>query len=152
MAPNIDSRTEMKQSSKAAKGLTLIELLVVIAIIAILAALLLPVLSSAKAKAQRMTCVNHLRQLSLAVRMYSDDSRDAAPSPGAVAWRDMDSLLFGLQDAHEELRWLEWRVVPPRPVVRLPGGGFQYQLPFHEPASLIPAATGQEEHARFARV
>src|SRR5262245_43358189 len=65
---------------KAKTGFTLIELLVVIAIIAVLAALLLPVLSSAKAKAQRTTCTNNLRQINLAVRMYADDANDTSPS------------------------------------------------------------------------
>jgi prepilin-type N-terminal cleavage/methylation domain-containing protein len=61
---------------------TLIEMLIVIAIIAVIAALLLPVVSGAKRKARRLTCTNNLRQISLGVRMYSDDSRDASPSPG----------------------------------------------------------------------
>ena len=58
----------------------MIELLVVIAIIGILAALLLPVLSATKARAQRTVCLNNLRQINLGVRMYSDDSADKAPS------------------------------------------------------------------------
>jgi prepilin-type N-terminal cleavage/methylation domain-containing protein len=61
------------------RAFTLIELLVVIAIIAILAALLLSVLSRAKASAKRTVCVNNLRQIALGVRMYADDSNDAAP-------------------------------------------------------------------------
>jgi len=50
------------------------ELLVVLAIIAILAALLLPALSRAKMKGQRIACLNNLRQLSLGCKMYADDS------------------------------------------------------------------------------
>jgi len=60
-------------------GFTLIELLVVIAIIAILAALLLPALSRAKESARSIQCLNHLRQISLATRLYAEENDDLFP-------------------------------------------------------------------------
>jgi type II secretory pathway pseudopilin PulG len=54
-------------------------LLVVIAIIAILAALLLPSLTGAKAKASRTACVSNLRNLALAMSMYTHDNSDKMP-------------------------------------------------------------------------
>ncbi len=85
----------MKNNIKFTEGFTLPELLVVIAIVGILVALLLAVLGGAKAKAQRMVCVSNLRQISLGVRMYSDDSHDASPSSVGLPLSQMHSLYSG---------------------------------------------------------
>jgi prepilin-type N-terminal cleavage/methylation domain-containing protein len=73
------------------KGFTLIELLVVIAIIAILAAILFPVFSQAREKAKQSTCQSNLKQIGLAIRMYTEDYDDYMPpstAPGSVRWPD----------------------------------------------------------------
>ena len=59
---------------------SLIELLVVIGIIVILAALLFPALSRAKSKARNIACVNQLKQLGVAARLYAEDNGGRLPA------------------------------------------------------------------------
>jgi len=75
-------RSVVGASPQAQKAFTLIELLVVIAIIAILAALLLPALGKAKKKATGISCINNLKQLTIAAIIYAGDSDDAIPPNG----------------------------------------------------------------------
>ena len=79
-----------RTTARARRAFTLIELLVVIAIIAILAAMLLPALARAKESGKRISCLNNLRQLSLASQIYVGDSQGFYPPRSETdRWPDM---------------------------------------------------------------
>jgi prepilin-type N-terminal cleavage/methylation domain-containing protein len=86
----------VKRNGRKDTGFTLIELLVVIAIITILAALLLPVLSAAKASAQRTDCLNNLRQISLGIHLYAGDNGDTLPAAPNVTWVSLETNHFAI--------------------------------------------------------
>lgn len=64
------------------RGFTLVEIVVVLAIVMLLAALLLPVLNSARVKGRQAACASNLRQLGLAVTMYTQDYDSLFPRGG----------------------------------------------------------------------
>jgi prepilin-type N-terminal cleavage/methylation domain-containing protein/prepilin-type processing-associated H-X9-DG protein len=72
--------TEKSSSQRTIRAFTLIEILVTIAIIAILAAILFPVFARARENARRASCLSNIKNLGLAVMMYTQDYDERLPS------------------------------------------------------------------------
>ncbi len=112
------------------RGFTLVELLVVIAIISILAGLLLPALKKARDAAQKIHCMNNLRQIDSAMWEYAGNyngyfTRSVAaannlygPLPES---RIQESLCPYLN--YGPFSWGDALTLPPAPVSRCPRGG-----------------------------
>ncbi len=89
-------------------GFTLIELLVAIAIISILAAILYPVFEQCVKKAEGTSCLNNVRSLAFATRLYADDNDDMLPpalvssaTPGhALCWDVLLNRYLNNQDIY----------------------------------------------------
>ena len=83
MKPDKQNRSRGKPlvSSETRRGFTLMELLVVIAIIGILAAMIMAALSKAKNSASKVTDINNLRQIMIALQTFTADNEDVLPPP-----------------------------------------------------------------------
>ncbi len=119
-------------------GFTLIELLVVIAIIVLLAGLLLPVLARAKARALVVACLNHERQMGIAMNMYVGDSHaypfwiafiGSADSDNILHWEDALHIYYPLSWTNRDYHCPAYRgVIATRSSGSLPGypGSYAY--------------------------
>jgi prepilin-type N-terminal cleavage/methylation domain-containing protein len=79
------------------RGFTLIELLVVIAIIAILAAIMFPVFAQAREKGRQAVCISNMKQIGLALSLYSPDFDDTLPfacKSGTASWAGRPTWLM----------------------------------------------------------
>jgi prepilin-type N-terminal cleavage/methylation domain-containing protein len=94
--------------NKKIGAFTLIELLVVIAIIAILASMLLPALARAKQKAQRISCINNMKQVGTAYRIWENDNGDKYPQEQTVANGGCEEMVGTSTAAGARFAWLPY--------------------------------------------
>jgi type II secretory pathway pseudopilin PulG len=95
--PMLAMETEMKtqRTSRGGRGFTRMELVVVICVVAVVAVLLLPALAASKRKSSKINCVQNLKQIGLAFRIWEGDNADKNPMQLAATNDAMMKLIRG---------------------------------------------------------
>jgi prepilin-type N-terminal cleavage/methylation domain-containing protein len=91
-----------RHTTNRIRGMTLIEVLVVIAVIALLAAIFLPKPSLPLRNVSRINCVNNLKQIGLAFRIWEGDNGDKYPMQYAMTNND---AMKSLGDGNAYVLW-----------------------------------------------
>jgi len=100
---------------KTRRAFTLIELLVVIAIIALLLTIVMPSLSKVKKKGKEILCLNNIRQLSIGMRLYTDESKGKTPPITYVTgqyWFHLIAPYLGTTKNYDECLQMETATCP----------------------------------------
>lgn len=111
----------------------MIELLVVIAIIALLLSILMPCLSAAKELGQRAVCLSSVRQLTLAWRMYANDS---------------DDEICAANVGHSKWGWVANHVVDATPAEQIESIQAGMLFPYLETVGIYTCPTAKKDEVR----
>lgn len=145
------------QVGRLRHGFTLIELLVVVAIIGILASMVLPVLGRAKSAARQVSCVNRLRQWSLAISMYASENDDRIPResfiPGGTTlnlWAQVRHPLAGDVWYNALPRVLGQTEAVDFAPAAVRGDFYDHERLFHCPSARFPGGAAKDPIAYFS--
>ncbi len=132
----------MPNRLKQTRCFTLIELLVVVAIIAVLVAVLLPAVQSARAEAQKVSCLARNRQLGIAFQAYNNEFSGRYPAAFMDHWNRWYHPLLaflgeGRYDPSNPADRAKWDIDKGTPeILNCPGRrgyGFRYNSMYYGP-------------------